>query len=108
MNKKWTIASTVMVILTVVNLLPIDELAKITRILPDNLFSDRAEIQMIDQEIRRIIRRNARSDEKTLGEAESIERSTHNDSRDQAIHTNIVMNDLQLIKIQKYLHHAQE
>ena len=63
-KKKWTIASTVMVILTVVNLLRIDELAKITRILPDNLFSDRAEIQMIDQEIRRIIRRNARAGER--------------------------------------------
>lgn len=108
MNKKWTIASIVMVILTVVNLLPIDELAKITRILPENLFSDRAEIQMIDQEIRRIIRRNARSEAKPLGEAESIERSTHNDSGDQPSHTDIVINDLQLIKIQKYLHHAQE
>ena len=64
MKKKWTIASIVMVILTVVNLLPIDELAKITRILPDNLISDRAEIQMIDQEIRRIIRRNARAGER--------------------------------------------
>ena len=64
MKTKWTIASIVMVILTVVNLLPIDELAKITRILPDNLFSDRAEIQMIDQEVRRIIRRNARAGER--------------------------------------------
>ena len=108
MKKKWTITSAVMVILTVVNLLPIDELAKITRILPDNLFSDRAEIQMIDQQIRRIIRKNARSEEKTLGEAGSIERSNYNDSRDRAFHTNIVMNDLHLIKIQKYLHHAQE
>ena len=94
MNKNWTIASIVMVILTVVNLLPIDELAKITRILPDNLFSDRAEIQMIDQGIRRLIRRNARAgereDKSNLGPKESVVSNHYSQIHKKSAHANML------------------
>ena len=102
MKKKWKIASIVMVNLTVVNLLPIDELAKITRILPDNLISDRAEIQMIDQGIRRIIRRNARSgerDDKSNSDPnERIVSSDYSHVRKRSAYANILTLENYLIR----------
>jgi len=59
-----TIASAVILGLAVVNWLPIEEFAKATRLLPDNFFTNRSEFQFIDQEIRRSVRRYARSEER--------------------------------------------
>ena len=59
-----TIASALIVGLAIVNWLPIEEVAKATRLLPNNFFSNRSEIQFIDQEIRGAVRRYARSDER--------------------------------------------
>ena len=59
-----TIASAVILGLAVINWLPIEEVAKATRLLPDNLFTNRSEFQFIDQEIRGAVRRYARSEER--------------------------------------------
>lgn len=59
-----TIASAVILGLAFINWLPIEEVAKATRLLPDNLFTNRSEFQFIDQEIRGAVRRYARSEER--------------------------------------------
>ena len=59
-----TIASALIVGLAFINWLPIEEVAKATRLLPDNFFSNRSEIQFVDQEIRGVVRRYARSEER--------------------------------------------
>jgi len=59
-----TIASALIVGLALINWLPIEEVAKATRLLPDNFFSNRSEIQFIDQEIRGAVRRYTRSEER--------------------------------------------
>ena len=59
-----TIASVLILGLALINWLPIEEVAKVTRLLPDNYFSNRSEIQFIDQEIRGVVRRYARSEER--------------------------------------------
>lgn len=61
---KKALASTLIVGLAIINWLPIEEVAKATRLLPDNFLSDRSEIQFVDQEIRGAMRRYARSEER--------------------------------------------
>jgi len=65
-----TIASAFIVGLALINWLPIEEVAKATRLLPDNFFSNRSEIQFIDQEIRGAVRRYARSEERNGANAQ--------------------------------------
>jgi hypothetical protein len=65
-----TMASALIVGLALINLLPIEEVAKVTRLLPDNFFSNRSEIQFIDQEIRGAVRRYARSEERNGANAQ--------------------------------------
>lgn len=67
MDKKWTIASIAVAILVAVKWLPVEELAKAMRLLPDNIISDRAEIQFVDKEIRGAVRRYVRSEERNNG-----------------------------------------
>ena len=72
-----TMASALIVGLALINWLPIEEVAKATRLLPDNFFSNRSEIQFIDQEIRGAIRRYARSEERDNGSKHSSEDLTY-------------------------------
>ena len=65
-----TMASALIVGLALINWLPIEEVAKATRLLPDNFFSNRSEIQFIDQEIRGAVRRYARSEERNGANAQ--------------------------------------
>lgn len=65
-----TMASALIVGLALINWLPIEEVAKATRLLPDNFFSNRSEIQFIDQEIRGTVRRYARSEERNGANAQ--------------------------------------
>ena len=65
-----TMASALIVGLALINWLPIEEVAKVTRLLPDNFFSNRSEIQFIDQEIRGAVRRYARSEERNDANAQ--------------------------------------
>ena len=65
-----TMASALIVGLALINWLPIEEVAKVTRLLPDNFFSNRSEIQFIDQEIRGAVRRYARSEERNGANAQ--------------------------------------
>ena len=71
MDKKWTIASIAVAILVAIKWLPLEELAKATRLLPDNIISDRAEIQFVDKEIRGAVRRYVRSEERDNGDKHS-------------------------------------
>lgn len=71
MDKKWTIASIAVAILVAIKWLPLEELAKATRLLPDNIISDRAEIQFVDKEIRGAVRRYVRSEERDNGSKHS-------------------------------------
>ena len=64
MHTGKTIASAVILGLAVINWLRIEEVAKATRLLPDNLFTNRSEFQFIDQEIRGAVRRYVRSEER--------------------------------------------
>jgi hypothetical protein len=50
--------------LAFINWLPIEEVAKAIRLLPDNLFTNRSKFQFVDQEIRGAVRRYARSVER--------------------------------------------
>ena len=65
-----TMASALIVGLALINWLPIEEVAKVSRLLPDNFFSNRSEIQFIDQEIRGAVRRYARSEERNGANAQ--------------------------------------
>lgn len=71
MDKKWTIASIAVAILVAIKWLPLEELAKATRLLPDNIISDRVEIQFVDKEIRGAVRRYVRSQERDNGSKHS-------------------------------------
>ena len=66
-----TMASALIVGLALINWLPIEEVAKATRLLPDKFFSNRSEIQFVDQEIRGAVRRYARSEERDHGNKRS-------------------------------------
>ena len=68
-----TTASALIVGLALINWLPIEEVAKATRLLPDNFFSNRSEIQFIDHELRGAVRRYARSKEQDNGGKHSSE-----------------------------------
>ena len=70
MHTRKTIASVLIVGLALINWLPIEEVAKVTRLLPYNFFSNRSEIQFIDQEIRQAVRRYARSEERNGANAQ--------------------------------------
>jgi hypothetical protein len=76
MRTRKTLASALIVGLALINWVPIEEVSKATRLLPDNFFSSRSEIQFIDQEIRGAVRRYARSEERDNGNQHSPEIST--------------------------------
>jgi len=59
MGKKWPLASIVVAIFVLFKWFPVEELAKATRFLPDDIISHRADLQTIDQGVRRLIRRKA-------------------------------------------------
>ena len=98
-----TIASALIVGLAFINWLPIEEVAKVTRLLPDNFFSDRAEIQFIDQEIRGIVRRYARSEERNNKQTQDFEDKTKALILDKSFTVTSFDDDDAHVRIQSYL-----
>ena len=98
-----TIASVLIVGLALINWLPIEEVAKVTRLLPDNFFSNRSEIQFIDQEIRGAVRRYARSEERDNRNRRSPENLTKVDIVNEVVSSTGIDAKNTRVRIQNYL-----
>lgn len=103
MDKKWTIASIAVAILVAIKWLPLEELAKATRLLPDNIISDRAEIQFVDKEIRGTVRRYVRSEERDNENTQDLDDLTQVSNVNEVISSNSFDAASAGIRIQDYL-----
>lgn len=101
-----TMASALIVGLALINWLPIEEVAKVTRLLPDNFFSNRSEIQFIDQEIRGAVRRYARSEERNGANAQYSDDGTHASIMKNSSSTSNFDEASARVRIQNYLSNA--
>jgi len=101
-----TMASALIVGLALINLLPIEEVAKVTRLLPDNFFSNRSEIQFIDQEIRGAVRRYARSEERNNTPTQISDDETQTSEADKKPSVAHAVTASSRAQIQSYLNKA--
>ena len=101
-----TIASALIVGLALVNWLPIEEFAKATRLLPDNFFSNRSEIQFIDQEIRGAVRRYARSEQRNSKDMQTSVDATQASIVKKSPAANVFDEVSASVRIQNYLSNA--
>ena len=103
-----TMASALIVGLALINWLPIEEVAKVTRLLPDNFFSNRSEIQFIDQEIRGAVRRYARSEERNGANAQYSDDGTQASIVKNSSSTSNFDEASARVRIQNYLSKASK
>ena len=101
-----TMASALIVGLALINWLPIEEVAKATRLLPDNFFSNRSEIQFIDQEIRGAVRRYARSEERNNKPTQISDDETQTSEADKKPSVAHAVTASSRAQIQSYLNKA--
>jgi len=106
MHTGKTTASAVILGLAVINWLPIEEVAKATRLLPDNFFTNRSEFRFIDQEIRGAVRRYARSEERNNTPTQISDDETQTSEADKKPSVAHAVTASSRAQIQSYLNKA--